>query len=345
MDELTSRQRQILTLIVESYIDTRLPVGSRTLAERYGLNLSPASVRHEMGVLEELGFLTHPHTSAGRLPTDKGYQFYVHEVVKEEPVSQAFVKLISRELKGRIESLESLMERSSRILSAMAQEAALLISPQLRKLYLKELSLVPLDETQLIAVWCTTSGLVKSSVVEMETPISKEELERILHFINEELAGAPIGDLEKELLERIESRRDSLRRLYEQALRIIQTSISLQEIPRVFVEGSRYILDQPEFQDVKKFQSLIATLEEKSSLIDLLKNQSLEQGVHVAIGEKELCKEIWDCAFVSAPYVWHGRCVGTIGILGPRRMPYGRIMGLVRRMSDEMSQALDRRGT
>lgn len=245
-EELTSRQKEILKRLIESYITTTLPVGSKTLAGRYGFSLSPASVRHEMGVLEERGYLTHPHPSAGRVPTDKGYRFYVEEAVDEEPVPEELLLPITREMRGGVSSFETMMERVSHILSRVAEEAVLILSP---------------------------------------------------------------GD---------------------------------RGMPRLFVEGSRYILNQPEFHDLKKLQLLITTLEEKSNLIDLLADRPLEEGIHVAIGEKELSKEIWDCSLVSAPYGWHGRQVGAVGILGPRRMPYGRIMGLVHQMAGEMSHVLAR---
>lgn len=341
-EELTPRQKEILTRIIESHIATTLPVGSKTLAERYGFSLSPASVRHEMGVLEEQGYLTHPHPSAGRVPTDKGYRFYVTEGVTEEPVPSRFLDLMARGTAGKIENLESLMERVSSILSAMAEEAVLLISPKFQELYLKELSLVPLDPMRLLAVWCTTSGVVQNCLVEMEEPVSFEEVIRIRNLINEELAGEPIASLEEELVRRIQSRRDSLKRLYERTLEIVRESLPHWGIQRLFVEGSRYVLNQPEFQDLKKFQRLIATLEERSSLIELLMQQLQGSKVRVAIGEKDLSKDIWDCSLVSAPYVWCGKYVGVVGVLGPRRMPYGRIMGLVHRMADEMSQALAR---
>lgn len=345
MSGLTARQKEILARTIESYIETVIPVGSRTLTERYGLRLSPASVRHEMGVLEELGYLTHPYTSAGRIPTDKGYHFYVEESVTEEPVSGFLLGVISQEMAGKIRNLDSLMERASRVLSAMAEEAVLVVSPRLQELCLKELSLVSLDETRLLSVWCCTSGLVQDCVVEMGEAISPEEADRIRNFINEELAGNPIENLEQELLQRIAVRRDSLRRLYERTLQIVRESLSYWERVRVFVEGSRYVLSQPEFQDARKSQLLLTTLEEKSSLLSLLSLQSPEEGIRVAIGEKELSKAIWDCALVSMPYYGHGRQAGTLGILGPRRMPYGRMMGLVRKMAEKMSGALERLGS
>lgn len=345
MSNLTPRQIEIMTLVIESHIATHLPVGSRTLSKQHGLPLSPASVRHEMGILEERGYLTHPHTSAGRVPTDKGYHFYVKEVVREEPVSEELINFISREMEGKIENLESLMERASHILSAMAQEAVLVTSPELQQLYFKELNLVRLDATRLLAMWCTTSGLVQNCLVVFEEAIASEEVERIRNLINEALAGEPIERLEEKLLARIESRRDSLRRLYQRTLKIIRESLPHWTMPRVFVEGSRYILNQPEFHDLKKFQLLMELLEEKASLIDLLMSRSLQEGVHVAIGEKELSKNIWDCALISAPYVWRGKHVGAVGVLGPRRMPYGRIMGLVHRMAEGISQSLVRWGS
>ena len=242
MEELTPRQKEILARLIESHIATTVPVGSRTLAERYELNLSPASVRNEMGILEEKGFLTHRHTSAGRLPTDKGYHFYVREVVTEEPVSAELLNPIVQEMEQKIDRLENLMERVSFLLSAIVKEPALVMTPE-----------------------------------------------------------------------------------------------------RLHVEGSRYLVTQPEFRDLEKLQLLLETLEEKSRLIRLLTNHPLEGGVRVAIGEKELSKDIWDCALVSVPYEWGGKPVGVLGILGPRRMPYGRIIGLVHQVAEKLSEVLARR--
>lgn len=246
MNELTPRQKDLLIRVIESHIATSLPVGSRTLTERYDLHLSPASVRHEMGILEEQGYLTHPHTSAGRLPTDQGYQFYVQEAVREEPVSNELSNYMAQEMEKRMDNLDDLMIRASSVLSAIVKEAVLVTSP------------IPRSE------------------------------------------------------------------------------------PTVFVEGSRYILNQPEFQDLKKFQLLMETLEERPRLADLLKSRSLEQGVTVAIGERELSKNIWDCALVTAPYGQRIECVGLLAVLGPRRMPYGKIMGWVRQTADKLTQILAR---
>ena len=234
------------------------------------------------------------------------------------------------------------MERASHILSAVAEEAVLMTSPQIRELYLKEFSLISLDPNRLLAVWCSSSGLVQNCFVEMSEPVSHEEVERIRNLINEELVGEPLESLEGELLKRIESQRDSLRRLYEHTLQIVRDSIPPRTSPRLWVEGSRYILNQPEFQDHEKLIGFIATLEEKSSLIELLLNAPFEKGVRVAIGEKELSKEIWDCSLVSAPYFWRQRPMGSIGVLGPRRMPYGKIISLVRQVAEEISGVLMR---
>ena len=345
MEALTSRQKEILARIIEAHIETTLPVGSRTLAERYPIQLSPASLRHEMGLLEERGYLTHPHTSAGRVPTDRGYNFYVKEIVKEESIPEKLLHEIAREMESKIENLDDLINRVSRILSAMAEEAVLVTSPMLQELYLKELSLFAFDPKHILADWCSTSGLVQNCLIEMEEPISSEEIDRIRNFINQELSGGPISVLEEELLNRIESQRDSLRHLYELTLEIVRESLPSWTLPRLFVEGSRYILNQPEFRDFKKFQPLVARLEERSSLINLLRHQESEEGINVAIGEKALSKEMWDCALVSTSYLWLGKRVGTLGVLGPRRMPYGRIMGLVHQMTEAISQALAKWGS
>ncbi len=345
MQHLTPRQKEILARIIEAHIETALPIGSTALAKRCGLHLSSASLRHEMGILEDMGYLSHPHTSAGRLPTDKGYNFYVKEVVREEPVSKEILKRVSQEIESKIEDLEGLMARVSRILSAMAEEAVLVTSPLLQELCLKELSLFSFDSSHVLAVWCSTSGLVQNRIVEMEDSVSGAEIERIRNFINQELSGRPIGSLEEELLKRIESCRDSLKRLYELTLEIVRESLSVWDLPQLFVEGSRYILNQPEFQDFKKFQPLVAALEEKSRLLDLLKQQESPSSVNVAIGETALSKDIWDCSLVSSSYLWLGKKVGTIGILGPRRMRYGKVMGLVHQMAESVSDILVKRSS
>lgn len=346
MNPLTPRQKEILGFVIEAYIATSVPIGSRTLAQGYSLSLSSASVRHEMGILEELGYLTHPHTSAGRIPTDRGYQFYVREVVKEEPVPTRLADFVSREMEVKIESLESVMEQASRVLSAMAEEAVLVATPCLNPLYLKELNLVPLDDTRLVAVWCSTSGLIQSCLVEMGESISEEDREHIQNLINQELAGEPLEALADELSRRIQSRQDSLRKIYERTLQVIQESIPLwSTLPKVIVEGSRYILNQPEFHDLKKLQLLMKSLEEKSNWVGLLTRPDTAGRVRVAIGEKELSKEVWDCSFVTAPYFWGGRQAGALGVLGPRRMPYGRVMGLVHHMAERISQTLARWGS
>lgn len=342
MEYLTPRQKEILARIIEAHIETALPIGSTALAKHCGLHLSSASLRHEMGILEDKGYLTHPHTSAGRLPTDKGYNFYVKEIVTEEPVSKEILKRIAQEIEAKMENFEGLMARVSRILSAMAEEAVLVTSPLLQELCLKELSLFSFDSTHVFAVWCSTSGLIQNRIVEMGDAVSGAEIGRIRNFINQELSGRPIGSLEEELLKRIESCRDSLRRLYELTLEIVRESLSAWELPQLFVEGSHYILNQPEFQDFKKFQRLVVILEEKSWLLDLLKQQESHAHVNVAIGENALPKEIWDCALVSSCYLWRGKKVGTVGILGPRRMRYGKVMGLVHQMSESISDILSK---
>lgn len=261
MKELKPRQKEILTFTIDSYIETKSPVGSKVLTQRYPLNLSPASVRHEMGILEGLGYLTHPYTSAGRVPTDKGYRFYAQEAPHREAVPEHLLHFISCKMNRKVDNLESFAERASHLLSTVVQETVLVMVSQL-------------------------------------------------------------GD------------------------RLLSA-----ETPRIFMGGSRYIVSQPEFHDLRKLEKLMAFLEEKTNCINLLTPRFPEEGVHltspargsvyVAIGERDLSPEIWDCAVVTSPYFWQSKQAGAIGVLGPRRMPYGRIVGLVRYMAEKMSRSLE----
>ncbi len=339
MTDLTDRQQDILRIIVSMYVKTITPVGSRTIAKFYQDALSPATVRNEMHDLEEQGYIKQPHTSAGRIPTDQGYRHYVDHLKPENTVPPHVAALVAREYRERMDNIETLFERTSKILSSLSEQAGLVVFPIFEGLTLKRIELTPLGTKYLLVVWVTSNGFVQNKIISSnEIPIT--ELERINRMLNEELSGIQMSEVRDRLIDKLNVQH-SLHRLYQSAQTIIQESLPKTQSRRLALEGSRFILDQPEFHDWEKSRRLFKTLEEKEFLTDLVQTNSQYEGVNVQIGLEHHCEDIWDCSFVTAQYRIHEKVVGSLGVLGPRRMPYERMISLVDYVSRRFSEALE----
>lgn len=337
---LTERQRKILSIIVDSYVETAEPVGSRTISKRYHLDLSPATIRNEMSDLEEAGLVTHPHTSAGRIPTDVGYRYFINHLLKKETVSQQLADDISYQFKTQMEGLDDLVEKASRILAAMTDQAGIVSYPEMQDLSFGEIRLYRLDPTHVLVIWVTTTGFIQNQVVDMKEEISEETLKKIANFFNDELTGLAFREMPQEIAKRLSQRKDSIYLLYRRALQIVEESLKRIQTVRFCLEGSSHILAKPEFQDIAKIRLLFQALEKKDKLLDLLREDLYDEGVRVHIGKENKWQEIWDCSLITANYKYRGKVVGAMGILGPSRMHYGAVMAFVDYFSKELSQAL-----
>ncbi|MBI3999580.1 MAG: heat-inducible transcription repressor HrcA [Candidatus Omnitrophica bacterium] len=341
MDDLKERQKQVLQIIVSTYVKTVNPVGSRAIAEHYHNELSPATIRNEMHDLEERAYIAQPHTSAGRVPTDKGYRYYVDHLMSEPKVAPHVAALVAREYREQIDNIETLIERTSKIISTLSEQASLVVFPTFEELILKRIELASLGRQHLLVVWVTDSGLVQDQVMNMKEDIPAEELARISRFLNLELTGMLLAQVQPYLIEKFQHAQDSLRTLYQMAHAIVSESFPKTKQKRMAVEGSRYILEQPEFQDWEKSRRLFIMLETKDVLSDLVCGNSDCSGVRVQIGFEHQCADIWDCSVVTAQYRVHQRTVGTLGVLGPRRMQYERVVSLVDYVSRRFGEALE----
>ena len=341
MDDLKERQKELLRIIVSTYVKSASPVGSRTIAKCYQNELSPATIRNEMHDLEEQDYIKQPHTSAGRIPTDKGYRYFVDHLIPEMKVPPHVVALVAREYRSQMDNVETLIERTSRILSALSAQAGLVVFPTFEGLVLKSLELTSLGRQHLLVVWVTENGFVQNRVIDMKEEIPEGELLRINRFLNQELKGMLLEQVQSYLMEKLEQAHDSLRTLYRAAHSIVLDSFPRTEHRRLSVEGSRYILEQPEFQDWEKSRGLFKTLETRKFLMDLISGSFEGSGVQVKIGGEHHCEDIWDCSFVTTQYRVNQRSVGTIGILGPRRMEYDKIISLVDFVSRRFGEALE----
>jgi heat-inducible transcriptional repressor len=342
MDDLKQRQKDVLRVIVSTYVKTVNPVGSRTIAQYYQNEFSPATIRNEMHGLEEKEYISQPHTSAGRIPTDKGYRYFVDHLIPESRVPAHVATLVAREYRERIDNMETLVERTSKILSVFSEQTGFVAFPVFEELTFKRVELTSLGRSRLLVVWVANNGFIQNRVIDMKEEIPETELERISRFLNQELAGRPLAEIESYLTQRLKQASDALRTLYQTASLIVRDSFPKTLERKLSVQGSRYILEQPEFKDWEKSRRLFKLLDSKESLADLCRTKAGSVGVQVQIGSEHHCDDIRDCSLITAEYYINQKSAGMLGILGPRRMQYDQTISLVDFMSRRFGELLEK---
>ena len=339
VNDSEDRRNRILVAVLEDYIDTGVPVGSEAICRKYRLGVSSATVRNVMVELEEQGLITHPHTSAGRVPTDRGYRYYVN-ALHDLPFDAAMRHRIDQMLAAHGMDAQHLLDQAARLMAELTHQAAVALYPVLRRNAFKRLEAVPLDGRRLLCVLVTVQGLVRSVIIEVEQPVTAEELHTLLRFLNAELAGMALDEVEDFLQRRILAQADSFFYLLKRALQILHVALEADRQGELRLEGASRVLAQPEFHDVRKTRVLLELLEAKNALVALLQEDLGRDGLMVRIGREIPQAEMADCSLVTSTYKVHGHAVGGLGILGPRRMEYPRVMATVDYVAQRVSQLL-----
>ena len=342
---LTDREREILRLVVRSFIDTAGPVGSRFLAKNYPLNLSAASIRNTMSDLEELGYLDHPYTSAGRIPTELGYRKFVDELMGNCDLNQSEKQLLRGELDRLMGDTQELIDEGSRLLSRLSNLLGVALSPKLATGVLERLEVVKLSSTRIMFVISVRGGLVKTIIAEVDSDVRREMLDRVVPVLNERLAGLTLEEIRRTAAARIrdiEGDGDGVVRL---VMRESATLFSEQSEKRTLrYSGAPNILSLPEFQEPADLRNLIEIMEDQDLVVHLLEDQQppeLDIGegrAYVTIGSENVEGKANKYSLVTARYRL-GDTVGTIGVIGPMRMDYARVMSLVESMARMLSTA------
>jgi heat-inducible transcriptional repressor len=341
--KLDERKKQILKVITDDYITSGEPVGSRTIARRYDLGLSPATIRNEMADLEESGFLEQPHTSAGRVPSERGYRYYVDALMSRHTLTEKEIEVIYGELEHYHQEMESVIQQTSKILVQMTKYPSLVLSPQIDTAIFRHVQLVKLSSNTVLVVIVTDTGLVENKVIELQQEISTEELDRLSTLLNQKLRGLSLNKLHTSLFNDINSELVFHDQLFNEALKLLIKSMMNRNKSgeRVYIDGATKMLEQPEFLDLQKFKPLMNLLEEEDRLYKLLCKDVITKS-QVKIGHENEEQGIQDCSVVTASYEIAGRAVGVIGILGPTRMDYGKVLPVVEMtaaiLSDLLSQ-------
>jgi heat-inducible transcriptional repressor len=339
-DELGARHQEILAIVIRLYVSTGFPVGSKSVAAVFPEPLSSATIRNLMADLEATGYLTHPHTSAGRVPADKAYRFYVDRLRSHGRLGFDTEKYISETLGAEPGPIEELMTRASLILSEVSRHLGVVLGPALEEKLLEQIKFIRLTERRVLAVIVSKPDLVENRIFPFEEECSQEDLDRAADFLNHEFRGWSLRTIRVELVKRIEEMREVSGRLLRNVAKLFMWGALAQEEPApLFVGGAAKIL---EFIDSGRVKELMAAIDEKVKLVKILSAclDAPHRGVQALIGGENPNSEMRDCTFILAPYHYRQRPVGVLGVLGPTRMEYDRAIKTVEYVAQVTSRLL-----
>ena len=322
---LNDRKRKILQIIIEDYIETAEPVGSRTIARKHDLGLSPATIRNEMSDLELLGYLEQPHTSAGRVPSALAYRLYVDSMQEPGNLTENDRALINSWYKERIRSMDDIFKSTAKILSRMTQNVSLVVANKSSRARVQYLRFLPLNERQAIMCIVTDDGAMDSGLIELPVDMDMGQLAgKMSHLLKNRKLTEITGDLLQEVYSQV-AHDDVLLASLKEAIDNIAAKNKEQ---KVFLGGAKQLLNQPEFQDVSRVKDLLGILEEEKVVKDIL-SAGDDSGLKVTIGSENKFTGIKDCSMVQATYRLNGQIVGTMAVLGPTRMEYRKVMAVM----------------
>ena len=338
--ELDERKVKILNAIIKNYLETGEPVGSRTISKYTDLNLSSATIRNEMSDLEDLGYIVQPHTSAGRIPSDKGYRFYVNNLIaeKDKEVSDMQEWMIEK-----TEKMESLLKNVAKTLANNTQYATLVSAPSVVSNRLKFVQLSAVDEHQVLSVVVMDGNIVKNKIINVEKPLDNETMLKLNMLLNTNLNGLTVDDINLALITRLKEQAGMHDEIISQVLDTVAETITEGEDLQVYTSGATNIFKYPELADSKKASELLDTFEEKQSLMELLSDSTSEgdnTGIQVYIGDESPISTMKDCSIVTATYELGDGVKGTIGIVGPKRMDYENVVDNIKSLKGQLDKLL-----
>lgn len=343
--ELGYRARRILYAVVSEYIATGEPVGSRRLSKRYGINLSPATIRNELADLEEAGCLAQPHHSAGRVPTEMGFRVFVDALVQLRDVPPEDRAAILARMRQLRPGVDDVLREAGRLLASLTGAAAVVTRPKGEVEQLSQIRFIPLPDGSVLAVIVTRTGTIQNRILSLSEPIDAADLERVHNLLAEIGRERPLtlGELRDELARTITTERDEADRLRRRAKQFVDAAVAAApRTDEVIIEGQGVLFDRPEFADSEKIRGFLRTFEEKERLLDLLDRTIAAGGVQVLVGSETNLVEVPDIGLISTSYRTHGVRAGSLAIVGPTRMDYAKLMPIVGFAAQVTSDVLDR---
>lgn len=340
---LDERSKSVLLAIIDKYIETAEPVGSRTIAKNHPEHLSSATIRNAMSDLEDNGFLSQPHTSAGRIPTDKGYRFYVDHLLRPQNFlmeAENLSEAQSLEYSPGKQNLQSVLESACDNLSTVSQQTGLVMLPGFSTTCFKHIEFTKVAPQAALAVFFSEQGILQNKILPIDSNLTQDQLTSISNYLNEEFSGKPIKWIRKELLSRVRLEKEHYNQLAQKA-HDLSSALFEDTNNELLVQGALNLLDQPEFNaDIGKIKTLLKTLEEKTKLINLLDLCLDHEGMTILIGEENLQEEMDNCSLIAQNYQLGNEKVGTLAVFGSKRMDYKKIISIVNHTAQKVSKLI-----
>lgn len=338
---LNERKKKILQIIIEDYISSAEPVGSRTIARKYDLGLSPATIRNEMSYLELLGYLEQPHTSAGRIPSAQAYRFYVDALIEPGTLTDNDMALIDGWYNERRRNIDDIFQSTAKILSRMTQNVSMVLTNQQTIANFCYLKFLPLDSQHAILCIVADDGSIDTNVVDIPLGMSSEEMDYLAGKMSKLLEDRNLSDISVEILQNVHTDVVEDKLIFSSLLQAVRKMTGRRQEQKVFLGGTKQLLNQPEFRDVERVRNLLGILEEEKVLKDLLQGGE-DSGLKVTIGSENKFTGIQDCSMVQATYRLNGQIVGTMAVLGPTRMEYGKVISVMDYLHKYLKTILDK---
>jgi len=339
---LQEREENVLSSVIRRYVATAKPVGSQVLAG--GLEVSSATIRNVLLDLERKGYLTHPHTSAGRVPRDEGYRLYVDRLMRAYRLNLKEKQSIEQEYSRAKDEVESLMRHTAKILSAMTRLAGVASFHLPSEASLDHFRLVAIDARKVMVILVLDQGLIREELVRLDEPMEPREVAKVAQVLNSRFAGTTLAQIRSSLLKEAESARKARLNIVKKAVDLIERALSLTE-EAVHLEGAADLAGQPEFREVREMERMLRLVEAKEPLARALERRWTEPGLSIEIGGELPEPQLKGLSFMRVPFHFQGRVAGSLGVLGPTRMAYDRVAGRVRQVALTLEETLERRGT
>lgn len=339
---MDARKQKVLLAIVHDYIATAEPVGSRTVAKKYKLGVSPATIRNEMADLEEQGFIEQPHTSAGRIPSERGYRYYVDFLMRKQELSKEEEELIRQEYKDKVRDMGQVINKTGLLLSQLTHYTAMVLTPRIGISSLKHAQIVYMDQAQAMVIAVMDNGAVHHRLIEVPESITALDMETISKVLNAKLQGLTMQSIKMEMIREIYSELNRHKRILDLVLELLHDSMVLGTEDKIYLGGVFNMLNQPEFHNVEKIKTMLSIMEQEKLLCDILDGVVDDEGVTVRIGGEIDQWDMKECSMISAAYTVHGRKIGSLGVLGPTRMEYAKVISVVDYLTKYLSQIMEK---
>ena len=331
---LDDRKKKVLQAIVEEYINTAEPVSSNALTTNHGLDCSSATIRNEMADLEKAGYLDKTHTSSGRVPSEKGYRYYVDELLKDDDISLEEIKYISDKLETKVNEIEDLTKITANTISEVTHYTTVSIGPKANSQIIEEIKFVLLGSRMMMAVILTDSGLVKETIIKFDEDVTEKQVETINYMFNKKLKGQPIETIDRPLEEYLYDEMtysiNVIKPIIEQIKRVLEEE-------HIYLEGANKSFDLPEFNSLEVAKNFVNVLDTKELVTDML-DSGFADDIHVYIGEENQKEELKDFSVVTFKHKVNGKDLGTIGIIGPKRMDYSKVISVMKYINKKLKE-------